>query len=51
MKLVEIKLNKQKLRLSLLKTKGKKLVSKYSDYEIEFLGLSMEDIEGYLDGV
>ena len=51
MKLIEIKMNKQKLRLSLLQSKGKKLISKYPDYEIEFLGLSIEDVEVYLDDI
>ena len=41
----EVKLNKEKIRINKLKEKSQNLVKKYPDYEIEYEGLSIDDIE------
>lgn len=44
----EIKLNKDKINLNVLKAKSKKLIDKYKNYNIEYLSLGMQDLEKYL---
>lgn len=45
--IAEIKLNKSKISLSKLKAKAETFIKSYSDYDIEFLGLSLEDAGQY----
>lgn len=40
----EVKLNKQKINLSVLQQKAKGLVESFKDYQVEYLGLSLEDM-------
>jgi len=40
----EVKRNANKISLSLLENKANKIVKKFPDYKIEYLGLSMEDL-------
>ncbi len=42
--IAEVKLNPRKINLSELKEKAQKLLQKKKDYEVEFLGYSMEDM-------
>ena len=44
----EIKLNKNKIDLSILKSKSVKLVKSYPNYDTQYLGLSINDIKDYL---
>lgn len=44
----EIKMNKNKISIPKLKDKSEKLIMKYQDYEIEYEGLSLEDIDKML---
>jgi len=47
--IAEVKLNKKKININVLKEKAKKLLNNYGSYETEFLALSMEDIGKYID--
>jgi AAA+ ATPase superfamily predicted ATPase len=40
----EVKLNKQKISLPILQQKAKVLVKSFKDYQVEYLGLSLEDM-------
>jgi len=44
----EVKLNDKKLDLNKLVSKSQKLINQYSDYEIEYKLLSLEDIDSLL---
>ena len=44
MLIVEVKLNKHKIDLSLLRSKAQNLVRKFDDYEIAYTGFSLEDM-------
>jgi hypothetical protein len=46
--IADIKLNKAKLNIGALKVKAKDLVSSYPAYEVEWLGLSIENIADYV---
>ncbi|MCK5058511.1 MAG: ATP-binding protein [Candidatus Aminicenantes bacterium] len=46
--MAEIKLNKSKIRLEVLKKKSEKLLNKYVGYRPQWLALSLEDAEEYL---
>ena len=46
--IADIKLDKNKINLSQLHQKAERLSYKYADYKIQFLGLSVDDIEHYL---
>lgn len=46
--IAEVKLNKSKINMNILKHKADKIVDIYSDYKIDFLALSLEDIESYI---
>ncbi len=48
MLVAEIKTNPKRIEMGKLKRKAEKLVSRYKDYDIEYKGLSIEDIAGYL---
>jgi len=41
---VEVKLNKDRIDLQLLKDKGKKLDNYLQNYKVEYKGLSLEDV-------
>ncbi len=43
MVIADVKLNKKKVDLGLLKEKAKRLVEDYSEYKVEFQGLSLDD--------
>lgn len=45
----DIKRNKDKIKINLLKEKSKNLQKKYKNYEINYLGLSLDEIDRYLD--
>lgn len=47
--LYEIKMNKEKIKINKLKDKSTKLLKKYHDYEFEYNGLSINDIERLLE--
>ena len=40
----EVKRNKNRISLSLLEQKANETVKKFPDYNVEYLGLSMEDL-------
>lgn len=40
----EVKRNKDKIKLSQLKEKSKNLQNQFRDYEVKYLGLSLEDL-------
>ncbi len=40
----EVKLNKKRIDMSLLKIKAKKLVEKLKGYRVEYVGYSLEDM-------
>jgi AAA+ ATPase superfamily predicted ATPase len=42
-KIADIKLNKSKININVLKRKSKRIISQLSDYKIEWIGLSIED--------
>ncbi len=42
--IAEVKLNKKRIDLSVLKAKAQKLQQKFSDYTIEYIGYSLEDM-------
>ena len=44
----EVKMNKNKISIEKLKDKSKKLIEKYSGYEIKYEGLSLDDIDELL---
>lgn len=44
----EIKTNKARINLEVLKRKGVKLLESYQDYEVTWLGLGLEDAAEYL---
>ena len=44
MLLVEVKINPKKISIEKLKTKAAKLIQKHPKYEVEFQGLSLENI-------
>jgi len=46
--LAEVKLNHEKIRISKLKDKSVNLLKKYPDYQVEYMGLSIQDIERLL---
>ncbi len=46
--IAEIKLNKSKIRIELLKNKSKKLLDVFRDYQPEWVALGLEDVELYL---
>ena len=46
--IADIKLNKAKLNIEALKAKAKDLLASYPGYEVEWLGLSMENIADYV---
>jgi len=46
--LADIKLNKSKLNMGQLKDKAKELLASYPGYEVEWLGLSLENIADYV---
>lgn len=41
----EVKMNREKINIEALKTKARKLMEKHADYEIEYEGLSLKDID------
>lgn len=45
----EIKLNKNKIDLNILKAKAVKLVKIYHNYDVKYLALSLDDAKTYLD--
>jgi len=45
----EVKLNKNKINLSVLKEKSVNILQKYKGYKVEYLALSFEDIDGLLE--
>jgi len=47
--LFDVKMNREKIRINKLKDKSTKLLQKYNDYEFEYDGLSINDIEKILD--
>lgn len=44
----EIKLNKNKISINMLKSKAKSLIKDYQDYDIHYTALSLEDAKDYL---
>lgn len=46
--IAEIKLNHDKISLATLKLKASQLVENYPGYQIDYLGLSLKDVEHYL---
>ena len=44
----EVKLNKDKINMNTLKMKSEKLVNKYKDYTVEYVGLGMQDLGDYI---
>lgn len=44
----EVKMNKKKVDLRLLKEKSKRLLADYPPYKVNFLGLSLEDTERFI---
>jgi len=46
--MAEIKLNKERINLNVLKEKSRKLLASYTGYKAEWLGLGLEDIQKYL---
>jgi uncharacterized protein len=44
MKIAEVKLHKDKIKISELKEKSQNLIKKYKEYEKEYIGLSLKDI-------
>ncbi len=49
--IADIKLKKHKINIPLLKQKSKKLIERYNDYEIQWIGLSLSDLDQYLPKV
>ena len=47
-KISEVKMNKDKINISKLKEKSEKLILKYKEYEFEYEGLSLDDIDKML---
>ena len=48
MVIAEVKLNKKRVGLGALKEKAKKLVAGYPKYQVEYQGLSLEDVEKFI---
>ena len=48
MVIAEIKLNKKKININLLKEKSKKLINDYQSYNVEYIALSLEEAEKYI---
>jgi hypothetical protein len=46
--IAEVKMNKDRISMDGLKEKAKRLVAEYPKYQIQYLGLGMEDIGDYL---
>lgn len=46
--IADIKLNKSKININQLKQKSKRLIEKYDDYDIQWIGLSLSDLDKYL---
>jgi AAA+ ATPase superfamily predicted ATPase len=46
--IAEVKMNKDKIRMNILKEKSVKLLNKYKNYEVEYCGLGIEDIDNYI---
>ena len=44
----EIKLNKNKINMNFLKMKSEKLINKYINFTIEYVGLGMQDLDNYI---
>jgi AAA+ ATPase superfamily predicted ATPase len=44
----EIKLNKDKVNLNILKAKSENLINKYKNYTVEYLCLGMQDLDNYI---
>ena len=49
--IAEVKMNKDRISIEGLKEKAKRLVAEYPKYQIQYLGLSVEDIGDYLKDV
>jgi AAA+ ATPase superfamily predicted ATPase len=49
--IADIKLNKSKININQLKQKSKKLITRYKDYEVDWIGLSLLDINTQLEKV
>ncbi len=49
MLIAEIKMNPKKIDIGKLKRKAEKLVSRYGNFEIEYMGLSLKNVAGYLE--
>jgi uncharacterized protein len=48
MLIAEVKMNKDKINMNALKEKSIKLISKYKDYEVEYIGFGLQDIDNYI---
>ena len=46
--IIEVKMNKEKINISKLKEKSKNLIMKFKEYDIEYDGLSLDDIDKML---
>ena len=46
--IAEVKMNKDKVNMNVLKEKSTKLIMKYKNYEIEFSGLGLQDVDKYI---
>lgn len=46
--IIEVKMSKEKINISKLKEKSKNLIMKFKEYDIEYDGLSLEDIDKML---
>ncbi len=42
--IAEVKINRDKINIARLEEKSKKLVAKLSGYDVEYIGLSLDDI-------
>ena len=45
----EIKMNKQKVNMSILNIKSKTLIKKYDGYDIEYIGLGLQDVNHIIE--
>lgn len=48
MLIAEVKMNKHKVNMNILKEKSTKLIQKYEGYQIEYSGLGLQDVDKYM---